>query len=210
VTGISPFFLSHGYHLEPLQLSESPRQENTRTPIQKANAIVQKLKDANDWIQAEMANAQQEHERQANKHRNPSPAYKVGDKVWLDLRNISTDRQSKKLDDRSALFNVTQIVGPLSFRLDTPPGIHDVFHASKLRPAANDPFPSQKLQDDYQPPAIISESGEPEWEVEAILDERKKGRQQQYKVKWKGYKRPTWEPATALADTAALEVYLTN
>ncbi|OJD21163.1 hypothetical protein ACJ73_07502 [Blastomyces percursus] len=48
--------------------------------------------------------AQQEQEKQANKHRNPAPQFKIGDKVWLNLKNISTDRPSKKLDARNAKY----------------------------------------------------------------------------------------------------------
>jgi hypothetical protein len=104
-------------------------------------------------------------------------------------------------------------VNPLSYRLDTPPGIHNVFHVDHLRPAADDPLPSQKL-DDPQPPAIVV-NGEEEWLIERILDTRQKklpGRgsrkRLEYLVKWQGYANPTWEPATALEDTAALDTYL--
>lgn len=100
-----------------------------------------------------------------------------------------------------------------SYGLDTPPGIHNVFHVDLLRPAAIDPFPSQVL-DDPQPPAIQVDDTE-EWLVERILDERQKKlpkrgsrTRHEYLVKWTGYAMPTWEPAVALAGTAALDVYL--
>ena len=89
--------------------------------------------------------------------------------------------------------------------MDTPPGIHNVFHASLLKRAAADPFPNQ-CQDDLRPPAIMVD-GEEEWEVERILRKRVKGRQRQVLVKWKGYFTPTWEPAAALVDTEAYLVF---
>ncbi|KAJ3029758.1 hypothetical protein HDV00_009444 [Rhizophlyctis rosea] len=53
-----------------------------------------------------------------------------------------------------------------------------------------------------RPPPVNAEAEdeEPEWEVESILDKkvtkRTRGRSGiQYKIKWKGYARPTWEPA---------------
>lgn len=159
-----------------------------------------------------MASAQQDQEAQANRYRNPSPAYKVGDKVWLNLKNIKTDRPNRKLDDRSAKFIVTEVVGPHSYRLDVPPGVHNVFNVDLLRPAGVDPLPSQE-QDDYQPPPILTDRQE-WWIVEAVLDERMKRKrgqqrpQKQYQVKWKGYARPTWEPASALEETDALKSYL--
>ena len=61
--------------------------------------------------------------------------------------------------------------------MDTPPGIHNVFHANLLKRAAADPFPNQ-CQDNLRPPAIMVD-GEEEWEVKRILKERIKGRQHQ-------------------------------
>jgi len=67
-----------------------------------------------------------------------------------------------------------------------PTGVRNVFHTSLLRSASNDPFPIQR-NDDYQPPAEIIES-EPEYQVERILDERRKrvgrGYRHEYLVKW--------------------------
>ena len=35
---------------------------------------------------------------------------------------------------------VLEVISSYSYRLDIPPGIHDVFHASLLKRAAADPF----------------------------------------------------------------------
>ena len=98
-------------------------------------------------------------------------------------------------------------MGSHAYRLDTPPGVHDVFHTSLLRPAARDPLPSQTTNEP-QNPGIIREAGEPEeYEVEAILRDREHRGQKQYLVKWTGWRTPTWEPASAMADTIALDRY---
>lgn len=208
-TGISPFFLDHGYHVEPLQLEEEVQDiPNARTMRQKGENIVAKLKGALEIAQAVMATAQQRQEEAANRHRSQAPAYQPGDKVWLDLRNIRTDRPNKKLDARHAKYTVLERVGSHAYRLDTPAGIHNVFHTMLLRPAADDPFPSQH-REDYQPPAILSEDGSEEYHVERITGERMvrrgRGQHKQYRVKWTGYARETWTDAELLEDVAALD-----
>jgi hypothetical protein len=62
-----------------------------------------------------------------------------------------------------------------------------------------------------QPPAIVTEDGEEEFEVEEILRARiraiGRGSRREVLVKWKGYARPTWEPLISLEDTVALDIF---
>ena len=104
---------------------------------------------------------------------------------------------------------MTEVIGSHSYRLDTPPGIHNVFHSNLLRTASTDPLDSQ-VTDDAQPgPVIVGD--EEEYEVKEILEDRTvrrgRGSQKQYLVKWVGYAEPTWEPASALQDVTALDAY---
>jgi hypothetical protein len=70
-TRVSPFFLQHGYNINPIQLdiSQGPNEEELEAHIKpdynKARAIVEKFKQAFDIAQTTMAEAQQEQERQA-------------------------------------------------------------------------------------------------------------------------------------------------
>ena len=109
--------------------------------------------------------------------------------MWLNLKNITTDKPCKKLDWKNVKYTVLEVISSHSYRLDTPPGIHNMFHASLLKRAAADPFPNQR-QGDSRPPVIMVD-GEEEWEVERILKKRTKGRQRQVLVKWKEYLNPT-------------------
>ena len=208
-TGVSPFFLTHGYHVDLIETPTSAYPEHlNRTPTARAEDIVTKLKHAQDWAQTALALAQQQQEKYANKRRQPSPSYKIGDKVWLSLKNIRTARPSKKLDWKQALFTVIGVIGSHACRLDTPPGIHNVFHVSLLRPAADDPWPSQK-KDHPEPPPIIADTGDQEWEIEEIVRCRTaqvdNGSIRQVLVKWQGYPDPTWEPLEEFKDTIALD-----
>ena len=55
---VSPFFLDHGYHMEPLGLAEESWVIITpRSPTQWGKEIVWKLRDALIWAQILMAAA---------------------------------------------------------------------------------------------------------------------------------------------------------
>ena len=59
-TKVSLFFLFHEYHMKPLQLLEKLKLvRSAKSPVQKADQIVQKMKKATEWAQMTMAVAQQ-------------------------------------------------------------------------------------------------------------------------------------------------------
>lgn len=212
-TGISPFFLQHGYEVDPLQLkidgqSQFKKPAEQLSDEQKAAEIAVKLQQVVELAQASIAVAQQEQERQANKTRREAQSYRVGDKVWLKLdQQYSTGRNSKKLDWKNAKYTVVKVIDSHSVELDTPPGPHPVFHVDRLKLASSDPLPNQ-VQDDYQPQPLQVD-GEDEWEVEDIVAEevrrRGRGRKLYYEVKWKGFHRTTLEPAELLEDAEAVD-----
>lgn len=210
-TGVSPFFLDHGYNVETLQLEENVEVDlsapDLGTMRERGERIVAKLKGALDIATTELAIAQQRQEDYSNRRRSAAPEYRVGEKVWLDLRNIRTERPSKKLGSRQAKFTVLEKIGSHAYRLDTPHSIHNVFHTMLLRPAATDSFPSQQ-NDDYQPPAEMVDGNE-EWVIEGVLDERfrrsGRGERHEYLVKWIGWQEPTWNDARNMEDATALD-----
>jgi hypothetical protein len=207
-TGISPFFATHGYDVDILSLtsSEEPLRTNGQSPIARGEAFIARLREATEVAQAAMAAAQERQEEYANRTRQVAEQFRVGDKVWLRLKNIKTDRPSKKLDWRNAKYEVTELVGSHACRLNTPPGIHNVFNVMLLKRAGDDPLPSQS-QDDVQPPAITTDDpdSEEEWQVEEILQSKQTRRGTKLLVKWTGYARPTWEPLKSFLETEALD-----
>ena len=172
--------------------------------MQKANAILTKLDEGFEHAKLAMAAAQEKYEYQTNKHCMPARQYQVGDKVWLDLWNIKIDWPSRKLDMKHMKYKVIKRIGSHAYRLDTPLGIHNVFHTQLLRPAAENPFPSQNMAE-YQKAAILVD-GELKYKVNWILKQchTTKGGLQ-YLVDWTGWPKPTWEPASSMKDTAALD-----
>jgi len=126
-------------------------------------------------------------EQFANKSRQPLPNYQTSDRVWLSLKNIHTQRPSKKLNDKNALCTVVRRIGRDSYELTLPKGIgsvYPVFYTSLLRPDSNDPLPRQHVQP--QGPIIIEDKNSvsyEEYEVEEILDSRYSYGFLEYKVK---------------------------
>ncbi|KAI1002681.1 hypothetical protein K3495_g5518 [Podosphaera aphanis] len=206
-TGTNAFYMTHGWDQNVIEgLNSELSEEKTRkSPVARADKILNKLKQVREWAQASMAAAQESQERQTNRRRDQAPSFKIGDKVWLSLENIKTDRPCKKLDARYAKFTVIGVVGSHSFRLDISPGIHNVFHSKLLKPANSSRMPGQIIDDNQPSPKLID--GVHEYELEQILDQKKapgKGKHLKYLVKWVGYARPTWEPESFLKDTTAL------
>ena len=133
------------------------------------------------------------HDRVAGESRE----YAVGEKVFLEGRNIKTARPTKKMEDKwFGPYEVLEKVGASAYRLNLPKTwgrIHSVFNEAILKPAVEPEFPSQK-RPPPPPPVIVDE--EEEYEVEAILDSKRHRGRLQYLVKWVGYQEPTWEPKT--------------
>lgn len=188
-TGMSPFFLTHGYHLEPIQQVVS-RRSSSKNPKARADAFVRRLWEGQELCKAAMVTARQIMEHQANRKRRPAEQLKVGDKVWLNLRNIETPQLKKKLSWTQAKYTITKVVAPDVYELDVPSGIHNRFMVDLLRRDPDNPLPSQKT-DDAQPPPL-NQGDTPMWAVDKILRAGNWRGRRGLLVKWTGYSEPTW------------------
>ena len=213
-TGFSPFFLTHGTNprLGDVDPAELEGEVSPLAPARAGAELARRLTAARQWTQAALATSQQDQEEYANRRRRAAPRYRVGDQVWLSLRH--RDDGGGRFRPRSGRYQILEVINSHDYRLNTPPGTHDIFHTAVLRPANMDPFPSQP-RDDWQPGPITTgeidvDTDSAMYQVEAIVGERTFRRQRQVLVKWVGWHRPTWEPRaemvllSALADWEAL------
>ena len=196
----TPFMLNYGRHP---RLGVEPLKDVERTSVED---FVKKMQASRQEAEAALHQAAEDMARYYDQQRGVALTYKVGDQVWLDAKDIKTDRPSRKLSDkRYGPFKVVKVVSQNAYQLDLPPSmkLHPVFHTVKLRPYYPNTIPGREAP--RRPPPVV-EGDEPEWEVESIKDSRLVGRHGfQYLVKWKGFphEESTWEPACNLKNAAA-------
>jgi len=195
-TGYSPYFLNYGQH--PTFPVNSPTVVSERSNNETVEELLEGLERALSEAQDAVEKAQQNQQRQANRHRSELE-FDVGQQVWLSTTNLKLKGQpSPKLAQRwIGPFTIKRKLSPLAYELDLPPTlrVHPVFHISKLRPhRSSDRFdPHRPPLPNRLSPEIVDQ--EEEYEVEAIRQHRfrkwRGGTYKQYLVKWRGY--PEWE-----------------
>jgi hypothetical protein len=139
--------------------------------------------------------------------------FNIGDKVWLQAKQIKVHQQSAKLGPKQlGPFEVTEVRSDVDYKLALPPAlrIHDVFHVDRLSPYKGNEVNGQVPP----PPEPVTVEGEEEYEVDHIRDSTLFGRTLKYLVRWTGYGEgeDTWEPAKNLehAQDKVLEFYSKN
>jgi hypothetical protein len=184
----SLFFVVYRHHL---RIDVKPRgPDSAKEPS--ANDL-QKMPDA---AYKSLLRAQLVIEEHSNKHQTPQLAFNPGDSTYLSSQHLSTDRSCKELREKFLVpFKILEQVGTKAYKLDLPLSmkVHPVFPVELMKPAPQDPLPSQP-QFHIPPPIVIQ--GQEEYEVEEILNSRHTSSGAlEYKVHWVGYPTPTWEAA---------------
>lgn len=193
-TKVSPFYANSGRNP---RMSFGPLEHGRTTAEDQANRIAREMKEVVNFLKEEMFRAQRIQEESANKNRTPAPRYRLGDKVFLSTRHILTKRPSKKFDWKHiGPYSIKRIVNPYTYELELPRSmkIHPVFHVSLLSPEAGNPLPGQQ----QAPPPPVEIEGEEEWEVEDILNSRRRGGKFEYLVRYTGYDEAYWQPLSDL------------
>ena len=194
----TPFMLNSGRH--PRMGTEPFRD----SPMESVDNFVKNMQKAREEAEAALTKAADDMARFYDQNKGDSISYKVGDMVWLDGKDLRTDRPSKKLEDkRYGPYKITKVVSPNAYELKLPPSmkIHPVFNTVKLRPFYPDNISGRKRPS--RPPPII-QGENPEWEVEYIKDSRLYRGNLQYLIKWKNYpqEESTWEPVENLKNAS--------
>ena len=138
--------------------------------------------------------------RMMNRKQSTFTPFEVGQKVWLDTRNLKTNYHKKMAPKREGPFKVLEALGPVTYRLELPDSwkIHNVFHATLLRPYIE----NEVYGNNYPRPLPELLEGEEVYRVETILKHRRRGRGYQYYIKWEGYpvSEATWESESAFSE----------
>jgi hypothetical protein len=158
---------------------------------------------------------------QANKDRNSTFPFKIGNRVILstlhrrrEIRAGDPNRVAKFMPRFDGPYTIKDIDAKHStVTLDLPnlPNIFPVFHTSELRPFnENDDvqFPSRALI----PREPITINGQQEFFIDKIVDERKRAKKTLYRVRWQGEgpEGDIWLPAEELTDCEALDKWISR
>ncbi len=191
-TEVSLFFLFYEYHMKPLQLLEKLKPVwSAKSSVQKADQIVQKMKEVTEWAQMTMTVTQQIQKEAMNWKRQQSYNFKKEDKVWLNLKNIHTDCLCKKFDAKNVKYIIVKKISSHFFCLNTLLSIQNVFHSVMLQSAVMNTLSFQCTTDSQPSSQIVSD--EEEFEIKKILKKKfiwcKKELKKKYLMKWVSY---TW------------------
>ncbi len=136
LTEVSFFFLFHEYYMKSLQLLEKLKLiQSVKSSVQKADQIVQKMKEVTKWAQMSMTVTQQIQKEMMNQKSQQSYDFKKEDKIWLNLKNIHMNCLCKKFDAKNVKYIIVKKISSHSFCLNTSLSIHNMFYSIMFQSA---------------------------------------------------------------------------
>ena len=198
----SPFYLNYGLH---------PSFDVTVLPSYKSASCeerIHEIKRVQGEAKAALEIAAERMKRYYDAKRQEAPELQIGDRVYLDAKNLPTTQPARKFAaKRHGPFEVAEKISPLNYRVRLPEHwkkVHDVFHVTVLRKAVEDPIPGRIQPPVPAPPVAQPQFHEELYAIEEILDSRFKRGKLEYLIHWKGYnaqKDHTWQTADTLDAT---------
>ena len=193
--GMSPFYALSGYHPS---LSTLPSSSQSSTLAEERIADLERI---HKELKSALTIAKERQEFAYNQYAREQPQYEIGDKVWLETTNLSTDRPSHKLGDRRiGPFPIEKKISNTAYRLTLPAtmrNVHPVFHVHLLTPHRTDTIAGRRPP----PPRKVTIPQGADQVVRTIRNSRWLGNELQYEVRWQGQpaENDSWETAERLA-----------
>ena len=201
--GMSPFYMTYGYHPRMPDTFDLPSRENPAGQ-QYVESITKAVKRARALLKEAQAR-----QKQHADHKRREVSFEPGELVLLSTVNLRmrTPGSQKLLPRYVGPFAVEKQVGTSAYKLKLPSAmrVHPVFHVSLLHAYKADGSV-------IPPPPIFFQEGAPFYEVEEVLSHKEvrsgKRKVKKYLIKWAGYgpEHNTWEPQSNL-NAAALKSY---
>jgi hypothetical protein len=182
----SPYYSNYGMHIK------LPNQFSTlETSMPSVEEFTKRMKEVMNTAKENMMSAQIKQKEQADKSRRETQSWKVGDRVFVSTENF---RGFNKLQEKFiGPFKIIKKINEVSYKVELPVKyqVHNVFHSSLLRLSrenVSELFPNRTVIN-IQPPIVksVNNDEEDEWEIEQIIDRRKKRNRLEYLVRWKGW-----------------------
>jgi len=128
---VSPLYANYGMNprmgIEPWRAGKS----------EPAKEFAEWMKTVHEEAQVALSKSCNDMTCYADFHRGEAPEYKVGDKVWLSIKNLNIDQPSCKLAERQlGPYKIIKITSPNAVKLKLPTSfkIHDVINISHICP----------------------------------------------------------------------------
>ena len=167
-TGYTPFFLNHNQEVRlPFGIALRKGLEQARVPA--AAKVMEEMKSNDETARTRMAAAQEQQQKAANRHRREE-VYAVGEQVMLSTSHLR-GYQHKLMCRFIGPFPILEVKpGTVRLQLPTHMKVHARVNVEKVKrytPSVGE-WPGRS-QESRPLPVCVSDDGQGEYEVEAIL-----------------------------------------
>ncbi len=202
-TGLTPFQCILGFQPPLFPWSGEP------TNVPSVNDWIQRSEETWDQAHQHLRQTVRRQQTQADRHRRQNPEYQAGQWVWLSTRDLRLRLPCRKLSPRYVgPYQIRRQITPVSFELTLPNHfcVSPTFHVSLLKPA-DGPEEGSEEPPEEEGPLPVSMEGEEIYQVQDLLDSRRRGRALQYLVDWEGYgpEESSWVNADDILDPSLVE-----
>ena len=180
MTKVSPFMANYG---REMRMGGDIRRKGK---VESVTEFVERMKKVHKEAEAALKKTQEEMKRYVDRGRKETEKWKKGDRVLLSTKDlVFKERPTKKLMERYVgLYVIEEVVSSNAVKLRLPSSmrIHLVVNISQIV-RYKEQVKGQKKEEGKPVEAERIE----EWEVEKILNKKKKRGVEKYLIRWKGF-----------------------